>query len=60
MACGPGGITGLLSEREGSKGYVVGLETNADFLEYASATAAANTGSLLGDAYEIGVLSGNF
>ena len=37
IGCGPGGITGLLSERVGLTGRVVGLDMNARFLEHARA-----------------------
>ncbi|MCV0370681.1 methyltransferase domain-containing protein [Filomicrobium sp.] len=60
IGCGPGGITGLLSERVGSKGHVVGLDMNADFLEYARATAPANTEFLLGDAYDSALTAETF
>ena len=35
IGCGPGGITGLLSERVGRSGRVVGLDRDAEFLAHA-------------------------
>lgn len=51
VGCGPGGITGLLSERIGSAGRVVGLDRDAEFLAHAASRAAANTEFRQGDAY---------
>ena len=51
IGCGPGGITGLLSERVGPNGRVVGLDMNAAFLDHARASASANVEFVLGDAY---------
>jgi SAM-dependent methyltransferase len=42
IGCGPGGITGLLSERVGRVGRVVGLDMNEGFLAHARAHAPAN------------------
>ena len=51
VGCGPGGITGLLSERVGPSGRVVGLDRDAEFLAHARGRAAANTEFRQGDAY---------
>jgi len=51
IGCGPGGITGLLSERVGPGGRVVGLDMNAAFLAHARASAPTNVEFVLGDAY---------
>lgn len=51
IGCGPGGITGLLSEQVGLGGQVVGLDMNPAFLDHARASASANVEFLLGDAY---------
>ena len=51
FGCGPGGITGLLSERVGAGGRVVGLDMNPAFLEHARASAPPNVEFVLGDAY---------
>ena len=37
IGCGPGGITNLLSDCVGPAGRVIGLDMNAEFLEYARA-----------------------
>src|SRR4051794_10145908 len=42
LGCGPGGITAPLSRRVGPTGRVIGLDKDAQFLEYARARAAAN------------------
>lgn len=51
IGCGPGGITGLLSERVGPLGRVVGLDMNEQFLAHARSGAPANVEFLRGDAY---------
>jgi ubiquinone/menaquinone biosynthesis C-methylase UbiE len=51
IGCGPGGITGLLSERVGSAGCVMGIDTDARFLEYARKTAPANVEFRLANAF---------
>jgi SAM-dependent methyltransferase len=51
IGCGPGGITGLLSERVGSGGRVVGLDMDEQFLAHARASARANVEFRRGDAY---------
>lgn len=55
IGCGPGGITGLMSERVGSSGRVVGLDMDAEFLQIARSTAASNTEFRQGDAYNSGL-----
>jgi SAM-dependent methyltransferase len=52
IGCGPGGITGLLSERVGPGGRVVGLDRDEQFLAHARAhVPGVNVEFLLGDAY---------
>ena len=60
IGCGPGGITGLLSNRVGPTGHVVGLDMNADFLEHARHAAPSNVAFKLGDAYASGLPAGVF
>jgi len=60
IGCGPGGITGLLSDFVGPSGRVVGLDMNAGFLEYARSSAAANTEFVLGDGYGSGLPAETF
>ena len=60
IGCGPGGIVGLLSERVGSSGRVVGLDMNADFLEHARATAPSNVEFVVADAYGSNLPAGTF
>lgn len=59
LACGPGGITDLLSARAGSAGRVVGLDLNPDFIAHAR-SAAANTEFVLGDAFATGLPDRSF
>src|SRR4051794_22145015 len=42
LGCGPGGITGLMSERVGKAGRVVGLDADPVFIEHARRHAAAS------------------
>jgi SAM-dependent methyltransferase len=51
LGCGPGGITGLLSERVGATGRVVGLDADPIFIELARRDAPANVEFMLGNAY---------
>ena len=51
IGCGPGGITGLLSERVGPTGRVVGLDMDEQFLAHARANAPDNVEFRRGDAY---------
>jgi ubiquinone/menaquinone biosynthesis C-methylase UbiE len=60
IGCGPGGITGLLSQRVGRSGRVLGLDMNPAFLEHACARAPANVEFLLGDAYSSGLPAESF
>ena len=60
VGCGPGGITGLLSERVGRGGRVVGLDMDAQFLEHARVAAAANVEFRQGDAYGSELPAGSF
>src|SRR5215470_2851817 len=60
LGCGPGGITGLLSERVGGAGRVVGLDADAVFLEHARRNAPANVEFVSGDAYRTGLPAGTF
>lgn len=60
IGCGPGGITGLLGDRVGPAGRVIGLDRNAAFLEHARKSAPANVEFRLGDAYSAGLPAGTF
>lgn len=60
IGCGPGGITGLMAERAGKSGRVVGLDRDEEFLSIARSTAAANTEFLRGDAFGSGLAAGSF
>lgn len=60
IGCGPGGITGLLSNRVGSTGRVVGLDMNPAFLAYARAAAPSNVEFVLADAYGSNLPAGTF
>jgi SAM-dependent methyltransferase len=60
LGCGPGGITGLLSERAGPSGRVVGLDADPIFIEYARGRAAANVEFVFGNAYRTGLPDGGF
>jgi SAM-dependent methyltransferase len=60
IGCGPGGITGLLSERVGAQGHVTGLDRNEHFLRYARAAAPANVEFVHGDAYGSELSAGSF
>jgi len=51
IGCGPRGITDLLSRRVGPSGKVVGLDSDAQFLEVARRGASQNVEFLQGDAY---------
>ncbi|MEO7650797.1 MAG: methyltransferase domain-containing protein [Bryobacteraceae bacterium] len=52
IGCGPGGITSPLSRLVGASGRVVGLDRNAEFLEYARVDAPRNVEFRQGDAYK--------
>ena len=60
IGCGPGGITGLLSERVGPGGRVVGLDMDETFLQHAKRNAPGNVEFRLGDAYGSGLPAGTF
>ncbi len=60
VGCGPGGITDLLSARVGPTGRVVGLDTDAEFLQHARNNAAANVEFRLGNAYASDLPAGSF
>jgi len=60
VGCGPGGITGLLSERAGANGRVVGLDMDARFLDHARAGAPENVEFHQGDAYRSDLPAGSF
>src|SRR5262245_34802458 len=50
IGCGPGGITGLMSDLVGPSGRVVGLDMDEQHLEHARSTAPANVEFRRGDA----------
>jgi SAM-dependent methyltransferase len=60
IGCGPGGITGLLSERVGPVGRVVGLDKDEQFLAHARANAPANVEFACRDAYGSDLPAGSF
>jgi SAM-dependent methyltransferase len=60
IGCGPGGITGLLSERVGPAGRVIGLDMDETFLRHAKKSAPGNVAFRLGDAYRSGLPAGSF
>ena len=64
LGCGPGGILGLLSERAGRAGRVVGLDADEVFLEHARARAReqglGNVELVQGDVYRTGLPRGSF
>jgi SAM-dependent methyltransferase len=60
LGCGPGGITGFLSERVGTVGRVVGLDADPVFLDYARRHAAGNVEFVLGNAYRPDLPDGAF
>jgi len=60
VGCGPGGITGLLSERVGPSGRVVGLDMDEEFLSHARSKAPANVEFQCGDAYGSKLPAGGF
>ena len=55
LGCGPGGITGAMSKRVGASGRVIGLDKDAEFLEYARQRAPENVEFREGDAYASGL-----
>jgi SAM-dependent methyltransferase len=60
VGCGPGGITALLSERVGTSGRVVGLDTDPVFLDHARRHAPGNVEFMRGDAYHSDLPSAAF
>lgn len=61
VGCGPGGITDLLAARVGAGGRVIGLDRDAEFLEFARQNdAAANVEFHRGDAYGADLPPGSF
>jgi len=60
IGCGPGGITGLMSERVGPSGKVIGLDADEVFLAHARARAPANVEFVQGNAYSTGLSAGSF
>jgi ubiquinone/menaquinone biosynthesis C-methylase UbiE len=60
LGCGAGGITGLMSERVGPTGRVVGLDKDEGFLAHAAAQASGNVEFRLGDAYASGFPAATF
>jgi ubiquinone/menaquinone biosynthesis C-methylase UbiE len=60
ICCGPGGITDLLSALVGPNGQVIGLDMDAEFLEYARGNAPSNVEFRLGDAYGSDLPAGAF
>jgi ubiquinone/menaquinone biosynthesis C-methylase UbiE len=60
LACGPGGITALMSERVGKAGRVVGLDADPVFLEHARRHAPRNVAFVLGNAYRSDLPDGGF
>jgi trans-aconitate methyltransferase len=55
LGCGPGGITGTLSQRVGPSGRVVGIDRDAHFLDHAGSQAPANVEFRQADAYASGL-----
>ena len=64
LGCGPGGITGMLADKVGPSGRVVGVDADPVFLEHARREArSANLGNvefISGDAYDTGLAGGAF
>jgi SAM-dependent methyltransferase len=60
LGCGPGGVTGLLSERVGKSGRVVGLDADPVFLEHARQRAPGNVEFSIGSAYQTDLPGGIF
>jgi ubiquinone/menaquinone biosynthesis C-methylase UbiE len=60
LGCGPGGITGLMSERVGASGRVVGLDADPVFVAHARRHGPANVEFVIGDAYQSNLPSGSF
>jgi len=60
LGCGPGGITGLMSERVGASGRVIGLDADPVFIEHARRRAPANVEFTVGNAYQSNLPNGSF
>jgi SAM-dependent methyltransferase len=60
LGCGPGGITGLMSERVGPSGRVIGLDADPVFIEHARRHAPANVEFVIGNAYQTNLPTGSF
>jgi ubiquinone/menaquinone biosynthesis C-methylase UbiE len=60
IGCGPGGITGMLAERVGRSGRVLGLDKDADFLAYARNRAPDNVEFQQGDGFQTGLPADSF
>ena len=60
LGCGPGGITGLMSERVGPSGRVVGLDADPVFVEHARRQAPATLEFVVGNAYRSNLPTGGF
>ncbi len=60
LACGPRGITDLLSARVGPTGAVTGLEYDPTYVVLAREQAPANVVFVQGDAYRTGLPAGGF
>ena len=61
VGCGPGGITDLLAARVGPAGRVIGLDRDAEFLQFARQNnAAANVEFRRDDAYGADLPAGGF
>lgn len=60
IGCGIGGITGLMAERAGPGGRVVGLDADPVFLDHARAHAGHAVAFVQGDAYAVDLPAGSF
>jgi ubiquinone/menaquinone biosynthesis C-methylase UbiE len=64
LGCGPGGVLGLLAERVGPTGHVLGIERSPHFVELARDLAAERgleqVEVVEGDAYATGLADGSF
>jgi SAM-dependent methyltransferase len=60
LGCGPGGITGLMRERVGHSGRVVGLDADPVFVEHARRHAPGNVEFVIGNAYRSNLPAGGF
>jgi SAM-dependent methyltransferase len=64
LGCGPGGITGMLADKVGPNGRVVGVDADPVFLEHARREARSaslgNVEFISGDAYDTGLAGGAY